>query len=456
MAEKKLTAAAVAKVKKPGLLNDGGGLYLRIKEGGTRSWILRFKRNGRTRDMGLGGYPGITLADARDKAAAVRKLLVAGLDPIEAKAVEARNSETFGEASASDRPADNGANITFEMAAERFIAGKEAAWRNPKTPYRWRARLRDYAFPTIGKMGVAEIAPDDVFRCLRPIWYEKPETASKTRGYIEAVLSWAGVQGHREKTQNPAAWKGNLEHLLTARKGFEIVEHHPAMPYAELPAFMVELRGRDALAARALEFIILTACRSGDARGAPWSEIFLDKAEWTIPATRQLKSRRVHRVPLASQAVALLKGLPRLNTFVFPGARDGKPFSDMAFNMLLRRMGVADFHTHGFRSTFKDWCVEQTNYPAAISEMALAHDIGTGTEKAYRRSDFFDKRRELMQAWADFCTSACPAEEAPDPIEDNDEIVPKPSPADRRLAQQFFDGLKKKSRRRSALSVSRR
>lgn len=385
----KLTAIAIKKAAGDCVLHDGEGLRLQLRKG-KGSWIFRYQINGRSRDMGLGSLSDVSLADAREARNEARRLVRSGQDPIEA----ARASNGAG------KPIKH----TFEKAAESYISEREASWRNAKTPYRWRARLRDYAFPLIGKKDVAEITPEDVFKCLSPIWYTKTETATKTRGYIEAVLSWAGAKGYRDRERmNPAQWKDNLEHLLTARSGFEIVEHHPAMPYADLPEFMVKLRERDAMSARALELVILTACRSGDVRLAPWSEFDLEKAVWTIPATRQLKSRRPHRVPLSAQAIALLNGLPRFNTsLIFPGNRDAKPLSDMAFNMLLRRMGVDEFHTHGFRSSFKDWCVEQTSFPHAISEMALAHDIGTGTEKAYRRSDFFEKRRALMQHWADY------------------------------------------------------
>lgn len=418
MAAKKLSAVAIAKAKTPGLLNDGAGLYLRIKQGGTKSWIYRFKLNGRSRDKGLGGYPDVSLAEAREAADEARKLAKAGVDPIEPRAVVSA-PVPVGKAPASGLKGKRD-GINFQDAAEELIAMREPGWRNAKTPYVWRSRLREHAFPVIGQMDVSDITPADVLRCLSPIWYTKTETATKLRGYIEAVLDWAGAKGYREKTQNPAAWEGNLKHSgLMARKDFAIVESHPAMPYADLPDFMVELRKRDALAARALEFVILTACRSGDMRNAPWREFDLSGKVWTIPATRQLKSRRQHRVPLSGPAVALLDRLPRLSAYVFPGQRDGQPFSDMAMNMLLRRMGVTEYHTHGFRSTFKDWTIEQTDFPHAISEMALAHDIGSGTEKAYRRSDFFDKRRILMEQWADYCASASPAIAAPtvEPVE---------------------------------------
>jgi integrase len=390
-AAEKLTAKAVENLKTPGMHADGKGLYVRITESGKgKSWLFRYKIDKRPRAMGLGSCEDVSLADARDLAKEARKLIRAGIDPIEAKQT--------GSAGAGGRK-----TISFEKAAERYIQGHEAAWKNPKTAQCWRARLRDYAHPAIGKKNVSDITTANVHELLKTVWYEKRETATKTRGYIEAVLSWAKVNGFRTG-ENPAAWKDNLQHLLRARKSSDVV-HHPAMPYADLPAFMVKLRSRLAVAARALELIILTGCRSGDIRLAPWSEFDLSNRVWTIPKARQLKGDRVHRVPLSTQVIALLETAPRSNGFVFPGARQGSPLSDMAFNMLLRRMDIADYHTHGFRSTFKDWAVEQTAYPHNISEMALAHEVGSATEKAYRRSDFFDARRQLMQDWADFCLS---------------------------------------------------
>jgi integrase len=390
-AAEKLTAKTVENLKTPGMHADGKGLYLRVTESGKgKAWLFRYKLDKRPRAMGLGSWEDISLAQARDLAADARKLLRASIDPIEAK-------QAGGEQSGGRKA------ISFEQAAERYVREHEAAWKNAKTAQRWRARLRDYANPTIGKKDVAAITTADVHELLKAIWYDKRETATKTRGYIEAVLSWAKVNGFRSG-ENPAAWKDNLQHLLKARKTSD-VEHHPAMPYADLPAFMIKLRERSAVAARALEIIILTACRSGDVRLAAWSEFELAKGLWTIPKTRQLKSDRVHRVPLSMQAVSLLNAIPNSANFVFPGARPESSLSDMAFNMLLRRMGITEYHTHGFRSTFKDWAVEQTSYPHNISEMALAHEVGSAMEKAYRRSDFFEARCQLMQDWADFCFS---------------------------------------------------
>lgn len=391
-AVERLTAKAVEHLKTPGMHADGKGLYLRITASGKgKSWLFRYKIDRRPRAMGLGSSEDVSLAEARDLAIEARRLLRTGIDPIEEKQI-------------AGAKADVRKTISFERAAERYIAEHEAAWKNPKTKQRWRSRLRDYATPTIGKKDVSDITTADVHDSLKPIWYEKPETASKTRGYVEAILSWAKVNGFRTG-ENPAAWKDNLQHLLRPRKSSD-VEHHPAMPYADLPALLIKLRGRTATAARALELIILTACRSGDARLAPWSEFDLDSMVWTIPKARQLKSDRVHRVPLSTQATSLLVTIPHSGSFVFPGAREGSALSDMAFNMLLRRMGIAEYHTHGFRSTFKDWAVEQTAYAHNISEMALAHEVGSSTEKAYRRSDFFEARRKLMQDWADFCFSS--------------------------------------------------
>jgi integrase len=391
----------VRKTTQAGRHNDGAGLYLKITPTGSKSWVFRYRKAGKVHDKGLGAYPGVGLADARKKAKAARGKLEDKVDPIQAsRAEKAAEIEAAGRATRS-----------FEAAAEELIGTKTQGWNNTKTAQRWRARLRDYAYPVIGKKHVADITPDDIVKCLGPIWYSKAETAAKTRGYIEAVLDFAGVKGWRDKAQNPAAWKGNLEHLgLRARRDFASVEHHPAMPYAELPAFFAELRKREAVAARGIELIILTAVRAGDVRLAPWTEFDLQKGLWTIPKARQLKekeNRRDHRVPLPTQAVALLEGIPRSNGFVFPGGRPDAPFSENGFMALMRRrMGIAVYDIHGFRSTFKDWAVEQTDYPDMLSEMALAHDLGSSTKKAYLRTDLFVKRRALMQDWADYCLSS--------------------------------------------------
>ncbi len=381
----KLTDVRVRKTAQTGLHNDGYGLYLKVTDGDARSWIFRFKIGGRTRDMGLGPYPEISLADAREKAADARKLTRQGIDPIEA------------------RRADGGAakGMTFDKAAAAYIQAHKAGWRGARTAHRWQSELERYAYPAFGKRDVATVTVDDVLRILAPIWTTKNETASKVRERIEAVLDWAAAKGYRSGV-NPAMWRGNLKHLLPARAKVHTVRHHPALPWQELPAFMADLRGRDALAARALETTILTACRTSEVLNADRSELNGDL--WVIPAER-MKARKEHRVPLSTQAFTIISSLPCIagNSYVFPGHRDGRSLSGMAMEMLLRRMGRSDITVHGFRSTFRDWAAEATDFPREISELCLAHEVGNEVERAYRRSDLLLKRRGLMQKWADYC-----------------------------------------------------
>lgn len=389
----KLTALHVSRATEPGLLNDGGGLYLQTGPTGTKSWIFRYRVNGRLRDHGLGSAGTLSLAEARDKAQACRKMRLEGLDPIEVK--RRRQAAARLEVARS---------ITFAECAERYIKAHRAGWKNPKHAAQWSATLSTYVYPVFGALSVADIDVGLVLRALEPIWTTKPETAGRVRGRIEAVLDWAKVRGYREG-ENPALWKGNLSHMLPARAKVRSVTHHAALPYAEMGAFWARLATQPGTGTAALRFTILTAARSGEVRGATWDEIDLDGALWTIPAAR-MKAGSEHRVPLSSQAVSLLRDAAkqRVGDLVFPGARAGKPLSDMSLTAVLRRMERGDLTVHGFRSTFRDWAADRTDVPREVAEAALAHTLENKVEAAYRRSDLFEKRRALMDWWGQFCT----------------------------------------------------
>jgi integrase len=375
---------------------DGLGLYLHVSATGARSWIYRFMLGGRARHMGLGSYNDFSLAEARAKAAECRRLTYEGTDPIEAR-IAKRMAAQLADAR----------SMTFRQCAEAFIASHEAGWKNPKHARQWPASLAAYVYPAIGDLPVQAIDAPLVMKAVQPIWTSKPETAGRVRGRIESILDWATACGHRQG-ENPARWKGHLEHMLpkkakvaaAARQAAGREEHHAALPYAELPAFAAELRDRGGLAARALEFLFLTAARTGEVIGAKWSEIDEQARLWTVPASR-MKAGKEHRVPLSGPAQAILKALPRRGPGPFP-------VSNMAMTMALRRMGRGAVTVHGFRSTFSDWVTEQTSSPSEVREMALAHAVGSKVEEAYRRSDLFEKRRELMDAWARYCAGSAP------------------------------------------------
>jgi integrase len=396
----KLTALEIAKATAPSVLHDGGGLYLRVTASGGKSWVFRFQIGGKRRDMGLGPYPEVSLAKAREKAAEHRAQRRAGSDPIEAKVAE-RRAERLTAAKGR----------SFRELAEEFIGRNETAWRNAKHRQQWRTTLESYVYPTIGELAVSAVDTGLVVQILDPIWSTKPETASRVRGRIEAVLDAATVRGYRAGP-NPAQWKGNLAHILPARSKVRKVEHYSALPFAELPTFMAALHKRAGTAARALEFTILTAARTGETIRATWGEVDLAAKVWTIPAER-MKAGREHRVPLSDAAIAILEhvrplavmtdGNPNAAAPVFPSARRALPMSNMVMLMLLRRMKRDDLTAHGFRSTFSDWAAERTAFPREVVEMALAHTIQNKVEAAYRRGDLFEKRRNLMEAWANFC-----------------------------------------------------
>jgi integrase len=391
----KLTALAVSQAKRRGYYGDGGGLFLQVSAGGSKSWVFRYKVDGKLREMGLGPVHTVGLADARQKALNCRKARLDGRDPID----ERRASRMAAKLDAAKA-------MTFQACAERYIAAHKAGWRNPKHAAQWPATLGTYVYPVFGSLPVQAVDVGLVLKAIEPIWTTKPETAGRVRGRIESVLDWATARGYR-RGENPARWRGHLENLLPKKGKVRRVEHHAALPYAELAAFMTALRQQEGVAACALEFAILTAARTGEVIGARWEEINLAEKLWTIPAKR-MKAGKEHRVPLSDAALAILEELAKVREadFVFPGGRHGRPISNMAMLMTLRRMGRGDLTAHGFRSSFRDWAAERTTFPAEVAEMALAHTLSDKVEAAYRRGDLFQKRRQLAEAWAKFCTAA--------------------------------------------------
>lgn len=392
---KELGPLDVKRLVEPGLHAVGGvaGLHLQILPSGGRSWVLRIVIGGKRREVGLGGFPDVPLALAREKAREVREAVQQGRDPIAERA-----------AARSALAAQRGAEITFDECAEKFISAKSAEWKNAKHVAQWSATLTTYASPVVGTMQVRDIELSHVVKILEKddFWTTKTETASRVRGRIEAVLDWATVRGYR-KGENPARWKGHLDKVLATPKKVQKVEHHAALPVDEIGAFMRDLREREGIAARALEVLILTAARSGEVRGMTWGEINLDEAVWIVPAER-MKAKREHRVPLSSRVIEVLRSLPVVaGELVFPGMREGSPLSDMTVTAVLKRMGRGDLTAHGFRSTFRDWAAERTNYPREVAEAALAHTIENKVEAAYRRGDLFEKRRRMMEDWSRFC-----------------------------------------------------
>jgi len=387
-----MSALQVGRLKAPGFYAIGGvaGLYLQVVESGARTWMLRAMMGGKRRDMGLGGFPDVTLAQAREKARSARQRLEEGVDPIEERR-QARSALAASRAAAK----------TFEDCVEGFMKAKESEWRNPKHRQQWQNTLDTYAGPVMGQLLVGDVALPHVLKVLEPIWHDKTETATRVRGRIEQVLDWATVRGYR-KGDNPARWKGHLDQLLAKPRKISKVEHHAAVAVDDVGAFLVDLRAMDGMGARALEFAVLTAARSGEVRGALWSEFDLKAQLWTVPAER-MKGKVEHRVPLSKQAVELLEALPRFEKVevVFPGVK-GQVLSDMTLSAVMRRMKV-DAVPHGFRSTFRDWSAERTNFPRDLAEMALAHVIESKVEAAYRRGDMLAKRLKMMQAWADYC-----------------------------------------------------
>ena len=401
----KMSAVAVGKIKEHGYHRDNGeggarGLYLQVSPatGGrvSKSWIYRYVSpvTGKPRWMGLGPADVIGLAKARELARSARETVVLGEDPI-----EARRAQQAARRIASARA------LTFGKCAADYIEQHRAGWKNPKHAAQWKSTFEGDGAITkaINDLPVAAVDTALVLKVLRPIWLDKPETAGRVRGRIERVLAWATVSEFRQG-ENPARWRGHLAEMLPAKSKIHKVTPHKAVPYVDVPGFMADLRERDSVSARALEFTILSATRTNETIGAVWDEIDLKNKVWTIPAGR-MKAEREHRVPLPDRSVEILKGLPREGKFVFPGGNAGKPLSNMAQLELLKGMLGNGYTVHGFRSSFRDWCKEQTNFPREIAELALAHMVADKSEAAYSRGDALDKRRQLMAAWAKYCTS---------------------------------------------------
>jgi integrase len=405
---KEVSAVFVRQLTKPGHYPVGGvpGLLMHVAPTGSKYWVLRYStgeiRTSSTgkpfaarRDYGIGPYPEITLAQAREKAREVRGQLREGIEP-----VETRN------AARAARKAERAKQLTFREAARKFLASKTREFKNEKHAAQWASTLKTYAFPVVGSLPVDRIELAHIVKILDGLWTEKTETATRVRGRIEAVLNWSIVSGFRE-APNPAAWKGNLDAILPKPTKLKNVRHHRALPVSEMHGFMEALRKREGMAARALEFLVLTAARSGEVRGAAWAEMDMAAKTWTVPASR-MKAGKDHVVPLTDDAVKLLKGLKRTegNDLLFPAPRGGQ-LSDMALAAVMKRMDV-NAVPHGFRSTFRDWCSEFTNYPREVAEMALAHAIPSAVERAYRRGDLLAKRRLLMRDWCRFINAAMP------------------------------------------------
>lgn len=415
----RLTDKEVRNAKTAGRLHDGQGLYLNVSakagaDGETRlrrSWILLYTApGGGRREMGLGSLDKVDLAGARSAAEAAYKLLGQGVDPL-----EQRKADEAAAALARARA------LTFKEAAERYIEAHKPSWKHPKHAKLWASSLNAYAYPELGALAVAQIGVDDVLRMLERggLWSSKPETASRVRGRVEAILDWCAVRGYRDRnTVNPASWRGNLEKALPARGKIRKVKHHAALPYQQVGAFMGELRALDGLGALALQLTILCATRTTETLAARWSEFDLAEKVWEIPAER-MKAARAHRVPLSPQALAVLETLQAYGSkgWVFPGLGTKNHLSGMAMLKTLERMGRRGaITTHGFRSSFRDWCAEQTTFPREVCEAALAHTLADKVEAAYRRSDLFNRRRKLMEAWGSYCDKPAPAAGAVVPI----------------------------------------
>jgi integrase len=405
-----LTAAKVLKAK-PGRYCDGAGLYLLVRSADAKFWLFRYTRNGKMREAGLGpasGRAAVSLADAREKARRFHDMVREGLDPLDERGAEKARKKAEAALQATR-------GRTFADVAELYLRAHETSWKNPKHRQQWRNTLRDYVLPVIGNLPVASVGTGEVVQIVEPLWKEKSETASRLRGRIESILDYAKVRGWRDG-ENPARWRGHLDHLLPARSKIRRVKHHAALPWRDVGAFMAALRSQTGVSARCLEFAILTACRSGEVRGAAWPEVDLREDTWTVPRER-MKAGEQHRVPLSKPALAVLEKMAELRTdsrpdsLIFPGGRTGQPLSDVALAKAIRATGFADATTHGFRSCFRDWVAEATSYPRELAEKALAHTLSSAVEAAYQRGDMFDKRRRLMNEWAEFCVRPASAGE---------------------------------------------
>lgn len=383
----------------PGKYEDGDGLRLVVSTTGSKKWVLRVTVAGKRREMGLGPYPMVSLAEAREQATTARRTVREGQDPI------ASRKGVVDEA--PEIP-------TFIQVAARYIRVHRHGWSNIKHARQWCATLKTYARPTLGNKAINDISTEEVLAVLTPIWKKKTETAKRVQGRIENILDFAAARKWRDAT-NPARWRGHLDKLLPRPTKVTRIEHHPAMPYDEVPAFMLELKSKPGVSALALQFLILTACRTNEVIGAMWTEFDLEAAIWTVPAER-MKGKREHRVPMCPEALAILNVLPRMvnNPYVFVGQRQGRPISNMAMLQQMRGMGYgvggnrAAYVPHGFRSSFRDWAGEVSSFPRDVCEMALAHVIENKVEAAYRRGDMFDKRRKMMEEWASWSTQSAP------------------------------------------------
>ncbi|MCO7244681.1 integrase arm-type DNA-binding domain-containing protein [Halomonas sp. Mc5H-6] len=388
------TVQKLAKEGKKGSTGDGQGLYLQITAGGSVSWIYRFKLQGKQRYMGLGSHPGVSLSEARELAADNRKMVKQGIDPLEARLKEEKEAQKEA--------------VTFTSCAARFIKAHRRSWRNAKHARQWVSTLKTYVRPKIGGKPIEDISTQDVLEVLKPIWANKNETAKRVQGRVENILDYAAAHGYRDPV-NPARWRGHLDKLLAKPSRIQKVNHHPAMPYDDVADFMASVQQYSSMSSKALLFLILTATRTSEVLNAEWNEIDLANATWAIPADR-MKTNREHRVPLSKQALSLLSNLHHVkgSTYVFPGMKHARPLSNMALLQFMRGMGYGpsgekgNYVPHGFRSSFRDWTGEVTSYPRDVAEMALAHTIENKVEAAYRRGDLFEKRRSMMQDWADF------------------------------------------------------
>jgi len=380
-----------------GTYGDGAGLYLQVTPNGTKSWIYRYQIDGRRRWLGLGGFPAVSLSEARKERSRLKLKVKAGIDPLNEKAENIAKAEVA-------RKVQVARKMTFQNCAEAYIESMAPHWKNRKHEQQWRNTLATYAYPAIGSLAVADVDLDHVLQILQPIWLKKTETATRVRNRVELVIDWANVLKYGNGA-NPARWKGNLDKILPKPSKLKGNKHHAALRYDDMPTFMDALMRQRGLGARALELTILTASRTSEVLNANWDEFDLKKAMWIIPSDR-MKAGKEHRIPLSPAAIKLLEGLRSdsgSEGHVFPGQKRGKSLSNMAMTKVLHRMGRKDITVHGFRSTFRDWIAEQTSFPQRVAETALAHRLKDGAEAAYQRGDLFDKRRDLMAVWAEYC-----------------------------------------------------
>ncbi|MBF6649532.1 integrase arm-type DNA-binding domain-containing protein [Methylobacter sp. BlB1] len=394
----KLSAKKVEFLRQSGYYGDGDNLYMQVSSSNSKSWIFRFSLDGKRREMGIGPYPEITLEKAREAVIELRRLVKSGIDPIEQRKAE----------QAAKRAERNSA-VTFAFCAEQYIESHRHGWKNVKHAQQWANTLEQYAYPVIGETIIKDVDTALIMRVLQPIWLAKNETAGRLRGRMENILDWAAVQGFRA-IENPARWKGHLDNLLASPGKVQKNSHFKALPYSEINPLILALRANGSVSAKALEFLILTAARTGEIIGACWDEIDFDNQLWIVPADR-MKAGREHRIPLSSRAFDIIKEMHALKTndAIFPGRSKGGFLSNAAMDKLLQQTLGFDATVHGMRSTFRDWASERTAYPHEVCEMALAHTIRNQAEAAYRRGDLIEKRRLLMEDWLKFCETASDA-----------------------------------------------